>query len=391
MIFSNGLFLLFLCLYKISVISTANDEFPNFPPKTGDETEKVTLNEIHLAHLLLDKMSIDKYSPDVVKSIEMTQSKKEELMRVIKGNFLIKEISNAYKPAFTEREFSIQNSLVDKRIVRAHGKSKNMIFMEYVKGCDLFNKPQSWRDNLNIFAYIFKEIAEGVKFMHQNGIVHGDLKPENILVSKKGDVKIADFGGAVEIKRANAKGARGTERTDLGETPYSIEEYSFIITEKLAAPELIDQNGELNFDLKLDDFPTKKSDVFSFAATAVNFFLIKNGARYDRNYYAFKDEQEMDQSLPSKYDDILNILKKFNLKLANIIHEALDPSPEKRPNIEEILECLKNADCCTEDQFKKFAAEVEEPKMIPYNKRSNNDSGNSDFEKNFEKKIAIIP
>ncbi|KGG53066.1 putative serine/threonine protein kinase [Mitosporidium daphniae] len=338
----------------------------------------------------------------------MTQSKKEELMRVITGDFLIKEILNPYDPSFTEREFSIQKNLLDERIVRVYYKSGNMIFMEYVKGADLFSKPRSWKGNSKIFAYIFKEIAEGVKFMHQNGIVHGDLKSENILISKKGDVKIADFGGAVEIKRVNAKGAGKTERTDLGEKPYSTKEYTFTSTKGFCAPELIDEksvepkefmeivigkkevtqgwialknDGELNFKVKSDSFPTKRSDVFSFAATVVDFFITKDGARYDRNYYAFQDDQEKDQKGLNKYRDIFNLLKKIDRKLAKIIHQALDPSPEKRPNIEKILECLKKLDCCTKDEFKEFAAKFEEPKMIPYKKRSNNDSGNSDIEK----------
>lgn len=38
--------------------------------------------------------------------------------------------------------------------------------------------------------------------MHRNGYFHRDLKPENILVSKSGEVKLADFGLAREIRSA---------------------------------------------------------------------------------------------------------------------------------------------------------------------------------------------
>lgn len=41
---------------------------------------------------------------------------------------------------------------------------------------------------------IFKQIANGVKFMHDNGIAHRDLKPENILLCENGICKITDFG-----------------------------------------------------------------------------------------------------------------------------------------------------------------------------------------------------
>lgn len=46
---------------------------------------------------------------------------------------------------------------------------------------------------------IFKQIAKGLEYCHDNNIIHKDLKPENILVNVRFDrrvneVKIADFG-----------------------------------------------------------------------------------------------------------------------------------------------------------------------------------------------------
>lgn len=41
---------------------------------------------------------------------------------------------------------------------------------------------------------IFKQIAEAVKFCHDNGIAHRDLKPENVLLSRTGVCKLTDFG-----------------------------------------------------------------------------------------------------------------------------------------------------------------------------------------------------
>jgi len=51
---------------------------------------------------------------------------------------------------------------------------------------------------------IFREIAEGINYCHQNNIIHKDLKPENILVNvnpkgKVTQVKLADFGIACKI------------------------------------------------------------------------------------------------------------------------------------------------------------------------------------------------
>lgn len=41
---------------------------------------------------------------------------------------------------------------------------------------------------------LFKQVAQGVKFCHDNGVAHRDLKPENVLLSKDGVCKLTDFG-----------------------------------------------------------------------------------------------------------------------------------------------------------------------------------------------------
>lgn len=41
---------------------------------------------------------------------------------------------------------------------------------------------------------LFKQVAQGVKFCHDNGIAHRDLKPENVLLSRDGVCKLTDFG-----------------------------------------------------------------------------------------------------------------------------------------------------------------------------------------------------
>lgn len=49
---------------------------------------------------------------------------------------------------------------------------------------------------IKLIAY---QILNGLKVIHEKGILHRDMKPENILINFKGEVKLADFGMARNI------------------------------------------------------------------------------------------------------------------------------------------------------------------------------------------------
>lgn len=54
-------------------------------------------------------------------------------------------------------------------------------------------------------AYVFKQVCDGVQYLHNNGIIHRDLKPENVLLAGDMTVKIADFGWAAKAKQNDTR------------------------------------------------------------------------------------------------------------------------------------------------------------------------------------------
>lgn len=77
------------------------------------------------------------------------------------------------------------------------GEENGMSFiaMEFVEGRDLADildkeKKMPFKRAANLII----QIAEGLAFAHEQGIVHRDIKPGNILIQKSDNIKITDFG-----------------------------------------------------------------------------------------------------------------------------------------------------------------------------------------------------
>lgn len=129
------------------------------------------------------------------------------------------------------------------------GDSFNII-MEYCENGSLLTIMKRYGKFSDQLAGVYiAQVLEGLKYLHDQGVIHRDIKAANILTTKSGVVKLADFGVASKLSEASAKNVAGS--------PYWM------------APEIIELNGA-----------GPSSDIWSLGCTVIE--LLKGHPPYHK-------------------------------------------------------------------------------------------------------------
>lgn len=153
------------------------------------------------------------------------------MSKVTGGLFAVKSAESGAGLEALENEAKILQSLNSQYVVRCIGKEllsgsngehKLNVFMEYMSGGSLSDVAEKFGGMLEeeVIQLYTREILHGLKYLHQNGIVHCDLKCKNVLLGSSRDIKLADFGSAKRLKEIKAnRGLSGSACQSIGGTP----------------------------------------------------------------------------------------------------------------------------------------------------------------------------
>ncbi|KAI8957408.1 kinase-like protein [Daldinia sp. FL1419] len=268
-------------------------------------------------------------------------------------------------------EYSIAKSLHHPNIVETirlctdHGRWNHV--MEYCSEGDLFGlvSKKYLRDVSREVdrTCLFKQLCQGINYLHSNGIAHRDIKLENLLITKDSKLKITDFGvsevfSGIHPGLREAGGQCGVGMGDIrlckpgicGSLPY-------------IAPEVLAKDVE---------YDPRALDVWSSAV--VMLYLIFNANLWE------KAQAGLTSPSQRTYNELVNGWNKINAKkeahpdeigdevypkvtafeycvkpapLRRLLLKMLNPDPKKRITMNEVMNnrWMKNVECCQLESY----------------------------------------
>jgi uncharacterized protein (TIGR03067 family) len=143
-----------------------------------------------------------------------------KLDRVVALKVLVKgRVEDQRAIARFEREMKAVGRLDHPQIVRAHDAREidghPVLIMEYVEGLDLARLVgRAGRLRVADACELARQVAVGLQYVHEHGLVHRDIKPSNLMLTPRGEVKILDLG----LARFHRERAGSDEMTGTGQT-----------------------------------------------------------------------------------------------------------------------------------------------------------------------------
>ncbi len=263
--------------------------------------------------------------------------------QVIIKKLILKNGNSTIRERF-KREARILLDLSSPYIVRmfdyfSEGRS-DYIVLEFVDGMSLdklIEKQISLPPQLALL--IFLDACYGLKVAHSKNIVHRDIKPGNILISKRAEVKLADFGIASEEKEDNISLAQN--QNSLLKSAQNFQDSQKDITQigiALGTPAYMSPE-QLEDSRSVD----QRADIYSMG---VMLYEMLTGSK---PYSGDMAPETISKIKKGKYIAPEKLDKKIPFVARQIIKKMMKPNPQKRyqtidPVIKKVKRYLKKYD-----------------------------------------------
>ncbi|ESZ96332.1 hypothetical protein SBOR_3264 [Sclerotinia borealis F-4128] len=288
-----------------------------------------------------------------------------------------KKVKSEYSIAKAARHPNIVQTF---RLCTHNGRWNHV--MEYCEQGDLFGlinqKYLNKEDHLKDRQCLFKQLIQGIHFLHSNGIAHRDIKPENLLITKDSKLKITDFGVSEVFAgiHPGSKAARGECGKDMTETRLCAP--GICGSPPYIAPEVLEKQGE---------YDPRPLDVWS--AAIVMLCMTANGCLWEsakpntsplydelvRGWDKWNNKHDDCTITDSDYPHVSFFDKHINPPaLRRILLTMLNPNPKHRASIGEIAKnrWMRNVECCQIDSYDEPTKVIDASKCCGVGNRSLN-------------------
>ncbi|XP_036675125.3 ovarian-specific serine/threonine-protein kinase Lok isoform X1 [Drosophila suzukii] len=298
------------------VISLSHPTYKAFVFKDLSPNEAIGLpEEINKTYYVNRKLGSGAYG--LVRLVYDTRTCQQFAMKIVKKNMLsgsARPSTNFSDPDRVLNEAKIMKNLTHPCVVRMHDivDKPDSVYMvlEFMRGGDLLNRIISNKLlSEEISKLYFYQMCHAVKYLHDRGITHRDLKPDNVLLETNDEetlLKVSDFGLSKFVQKDSVM------RTLCG-TPLYV------------APEVLITGGREAY--------TRKVDIWSLG---VVLFTCLSGTLPFSDEYGTPAAQQIKKG---RFAYGHPAWKGVSQRAKLLINQMLIVDPEKRPSIDDVLQC----------------------------------------------------
>ncbi|XP_016962173.1 ovarian-specific serine/threonine-protein kinase Lok [Drosophila biarmipes] len=298
------------------VISLSHPTYKAFVFKDLSPNESLGLpEEINKTYYVNRKLGSGAYG--LVRLVYDTRTCQQYAMKIVKKNMLsgsARPSTNFSDPDRVLNEAKIMKNLTHPCVVRMHDivDKPDSVYMvlEFMRGGDLLNRIISNKllseETSKLYFY---QMCHAVKYLHDRGITHRDLKPDNVLLETNDEetlLKVSDFGLSKFVQKDSVM------RTLCG-TPLYV------------APEVLITGGREAY--------TRKVDIWSLG---VVLFTCLSGTLPFSDEYGTPAAQQIKKG---RFAYGHPAWKGVSQRAKLLINQMLIVDPERRPSIDDVLQC----------------------------------------------------